>query len=365
MRNVMITFLLLSSSLICCEGLERITIPENQDENQNEEQSDNDNDEENQNENENQSGNEDPSGNQNENESDGGTMGSNDDIQITPFPNDEEPTPTGTGESSASFVAFGDWGTGGDEQREVASAIGDYCETENCEFILTLGDNFYSDGVESVTDEQWEEKYHDVYDFLDLPFYASLGNHDNNGNIQAQIDYSEIDPDWNMPEENYSYTWPENADPVVEFFVFNSDYPRFREESAQNWMREAIAESQADWKILVMHHPIYSDGNHGDDDQGNNEFLFPIICNEVDLVVSGHDHNFAHLRGPDADCPIEQLVIGTGGAGIRDSVTETEAQVIGRGNFHGFGWFQITSDEIFFRMVESDGDYFYTYGWSH
>lgn len=269
------------------------------------------------------------------------------------------PPPPGTG---VSFLAFGDWGTGGDDQQEVASAIGSYCSRESCEFVLTLGDNFYSDGVESITDEQWQEKYREIYGSLGLPFYASLGNHDNNGDIQAQIDYSGIDSTWHMPAEEYSFVWPEgSSDPIIEVFVFNSDYPHFRDAETQSWLREAIAASRATWKVLAMHHPIYSNGNHGDDNQENNEFLIPIICNQIDLVVSGHDHNFEYLRSSEDGCPIEQLVIGTGGAGLRD--IDPDARSISAAKIHGFGWFQATSSQIVFRMIETDGTTFYSTTW--
>ncbi|MDO8518567.1 MAG: metallophosphoesterase [Deltaproteobacteria bacterium] len=282
---------------------------------------------------------------------------------------DLSPPAIGADGTVASFLAMGDWGTGGDEQQEVADAMQAYCETEECEFVLTLGDNFYSDGVESTVDPQWEEKFRSVYDPLGLPFYVVLGNHDTNGNIQAQIDYSAIYSSWYLPAENYSFTWPTGAaDPLIEFFIFNSEYDYFEENLAvRDWLEGAIASSRATWKIVAMHHPIYSDGNHGDTDYYNNDpddFLFDIVCDgRVDLVLSGHDHSFHHLRGP-ASCPIEQLVIGTGGASIRTSVTDTAATVIRRGNLHGFGWFQVTESEISFQMIHSAGATFYTTGWS-
>ena len=43
-------------------------------------------------------------------------------------------------------MAIGDWGTGSDEQFEVARAMDLYCgDVGGCEFIISLGDNFYGD----------------------------------------------------------------------------------------------------------------------------------------------------------------------------------------------------------------------------
>lgn len=263
------------------------------------------------------------------------------------------------GEGTAvSFVTFGDWGSGSDEQTMVAEAIGNYCSENQCDFILTLGDNFYSNGVDSTTDPLWRERYHDVYDFLDLDFYISLGNHDNQGNIQAQIDYSRIDPHWHYPAEEYTFTKPDRTTPpLVEFFIINSDYPNF-DATAQAWLNTAIAGSQATWKLLAMHHPIYSNGNHGDGDDDYREALAGVICNRIDLVLSGHDHNFSHMLSEEDGCPIQQLVVGTGGAGLRE-VNPNDPRAIASGSFHGFGWLQVTADQILFRMITVDGDIFY------
>ena len=47
------------------------------------------------------------------------------------------------------------------------------------------------------------------------------------------------------------------------------------------------------WKIVVLHRPIWSRGNHGSNERGLNELLIPLFeAHGVDLVLSGHDHNY-------------------------------------------------------------------------
>mgnify|MGYP003953423223 CR=1 FL=1 len=54
----------------------------------------------------------------------------------------------------------------------------------------------------------------------------------------------------------------------------------------------ALSEA-APWKILMMHRPVWSRGNHGSDEMGLNAHLVPIIDRRgVDLVLSGHDHDY-------------------------------------------------------------------------
>ena len=65
------------------------------------------------------------------------------------------------------FVAIGDWGYHGHHhghhQLEVAEALGNWCQYQGCQFIVSLGDNFYSRGVDGVDDKQFEETWKEVY----------------------------------------------------------------------------------------------------------------------------------------------------------------------------------------------------------
>ena len=54
-----------------------------------------------------------------------------------------------------------------------------------------------------------------------------------------------------------------------------------------------LSEQSAAWRILLMHRPIWSRGNHGSNERGWNDRWVPLIDqHEVDLVIAGHDHNY-------------------------------------------------------------------------
>ena len=76
------------------------------------------------------------------------------------------------------FIALGDMGTGRPGQFEVAAAMVDRANRDGLDFILTLGDNVYENGVVSDSDPQWETKFVQPYGdpALDVPFYPTLGN---------------------------------------------------------------------------------------------------------------------------------------------------------------------------------------------
>lgn len=63
-----------------------------------------------------------------------------------------------------------------------------------------------------------------------------------------------------------------------------------------DWLDRALSETRADWKFVVVHHPIYA--SHPSRDNPNiREQWTPIIDkHRVDMVLQGHDH--AYLRTP-------------------------------------------------------------------
>ena len=46
---------------------------------------------------------------------------------------------------------------------QVAAAIGEFCLLNRCDFVISTGDNFYHDGVESPIDEKFDTRWKDMY----------------------------------------------------------------------------------------------------------------------------------------------------------------------------------------------------------
>lgn len=263
---------------------------------------------------------------------------------------------------AVSFITFGDWGYGTHDQKAVATAATHYCQDQGCEFVLTLGDNFYPFGVWSTRDPKWTSYYKDIYRDLNRPFYAVIGNHDMRGSIQAQLEYNKIDPSWHMPGPYYAITFPKAPSrPVLEIFVINNGDNKFQADE-KDWLERALNESRATWKILAMHKPIISNGKYGDDPAHINDQLMSVTCGKVDVVLSGHEHFFAHLRGPWKGCMLDQMIIGTGGKSVRPSNTR-DPRVLSTGSFFGFGWFSATPEKLTFRMIKTDGSVHYETTW--
>ena len=75
-------------------------------------------------------------------------------------------------------LAFGDFGDGGQGQRDVAAAMLQYHRQRPFDFAITLGDNFYNKGMKGVDDPRWKTWWDQLYDPLGIQFYATLGTHD-------------------------------------------------------------------------------------------------------------------------------------------------------------------------------------------
>ncbi len=212
------------------------------------------------------------------------------------------------------FMVFGDWGTGNAQQKAVAEAMARYAQmskTHNpVQFVISTGDNFYEDGVSSVDDPQWETKFEKMYDKkrLPMPFISVLGNHDWRLDPGAQLAYPGAKPGtrWQIDGFWFKRSYPQGAErPLVDFFYVDTNIwnyqVRLLQDQQLTWLTKALQTSQAQWQIVVGHHPLYSDGDHGKDKEllALREKLGPLFKRwGVDAYLSGHDHDLQRIEVP-------------------------------------------------------------------
>ena len=129
--------------------------------------------------------------------------------------------------STTWFISLGDWGArvvdhvddddeaalDRDTEMSVAAALGQYVASASSTMccVLSLGDNFYEDGVTSATDRLWEETWRHVWidpfpAMAGLPWYPVLGNHDYHGSSYAQVLRTSAtdDDEWQMPGKTWT-----------------------------------------------------------------------------------------------------------------------------------------------------------------
>lgn len=248
-----------------------------------------------------------------------------------------------------SFIFFGDSGMGEAVQQPVAQAIKKHCEKNfgACSFVLLLGDNFYPSGVLNVEDPKWTTHFVRPYGKLGLIFFPVLGNHDYEGNPQAQVDYSKKFESnharwiWRMPGRYYTF---KKGD--VEFFALDTN--PFNERQ-KKWLIEKLRASTARWRVVYGHHPVFSSGAiHGDSPQLIQE-LFPILKHyKVDYYLAGHDH---HLEWRLKDGV--HFVISGAAAGPRGAVKRRDNEVLSKEL--GFAHLRIGGNSAVLKFFDVNG----------
>src|SRR5262249_9732917 len=155
------------------------------------------------------------------------------------------------------------------------------------DFGLTLGDNFYSEGLPSPTHERWKTQYEDMYSAMHIKMYGSLGNHDqyDGDSPAAEITRSAISPTWRMPAAYYTYV----AGPV-QFFAIDGNDLSVRQ---LQWLKTELERSKASWKVVYGHFPIdvAAVGLNPAYTAEMREKLLPILKGRADVYMCGHHHS--------------------------------------------------------------------------
>jgi acid phosphatase len=272
---------------------------------------------------------------------------------------------------SLNFVLIGDWGRLGKfNQADVAAQLGKTAAAMGSQFTVSLGDNFYENGVSGLDDPQWQSSFEEIYTApsLQSPWKIILGNHDYRGNVQAQLDYGQHSPRWQLPARYYkeSYALPGGAadvfyldtSPFIKAYIGSKVNIAGQDTEAQlAWLDAGLAASTALWKIVIGHHPIYTalaTEPHNDHDQPDLiARLNPILIKHaVPIYICGHDHTQQVVK-------MDGITYVVSGAG---SQTYTPAAAI-RGGFasgaHGFMTVQLSASALQFALVDMGGAVLY------
>jgi hypothetical protein len=246
----------------------------------------------------------------------------------------------------------------------VARAATRWCAPAGrCDFGLMLGDNIYPSGATLGADgrddkERFDQLMWQPYKGLleqddGFVIYPVLGNHDwetSREGALLQVEYLQQSPLYDMdglfyrkrvsrdieifaidttvllagqtvyadalnPDGSRRQTW------VVEDEVPWAT-PQGDEQRMLEWLEAALADSDARWKLVIGHHPIWSSsGTKLEEAAVLRELLVPVLCRYADAYIAGHDHMLevhtddcrdagdAYLAVP----PLLQIVSGAAG----------------------------------------------------
>lgn len=205
-------------------------------------------------------------------------------------------------EAKFRFAFYGDNKDGPINHRQVADAI---LATEPG-FVIHNGDLVNTGWVP----KQWDRLFFDPARRLmqSVPVYPVLGNHEQGA--QLFLDYFSLPGN----ERWYSFDFGNSH-----FVVLESDLARLAAGGEQlAWLERELAASTATWKFVSLHHPPFSASRdyHESDRLRRKSLLHPIFERHgVDMVFSGHDHNYERTRpiGSPGGHAVSYVVAGNGG----------------------------------------------------
>ena len=236
------------------------------------------------------------------------------------------------------FVAFGDNSYGDISDRAIAY----HAYRHYPDFVMNCGDNVY----ESGTDDEYQRYFFPVYNadiagpregaplLRSVPFYTVVANHDVQGkdangheiadfqrNPDALAYYTAMHLPLNGPSAPARQTPTMGPDAAIETFraCAGARFPRManysfdcgdvhflcldsnryidpNDASLQAWIAADLSATSALWKFVVFHHPPFNVGNEHYAVQ-HMRVLSPLFEKlGVDIVLSGHEHNYQRPR---------------------------------------------------------------------
>jgi tartrate-resistant acid phosphatase type 5 len=217
-----------------------------------------------------------------------------------------------------TFAVIGDYGacaSGRENACEAEAAVAAMVKGWQPEFIVTVGDNNYPHGEEATfaTNLQF------YADYIPARFEPAAGNHD-------YVCAACPEPFIRLFQRPLTrqFARPERDNPLLRFFVVDSnaaddeDPDGVGRKAAQlnplaeqrQWLEQAVRLT-ACWRIVVLHHPPYASGDdHGSHPEVSSLNGWRYRDWGVDVVLSGHDHNYERILRPNN---FAYIIAGTGG----------------------------------------------------
>lgn len=261
------------------------------------------------------------------------------------------------------FAVLGDFGNA---TNPAAGDVADLVKSWNPQFIVTVGDNNYPDGAASTIDANIGQFFHEyIYNYRGSygrgsdtqRFFPTLGNHDwRTPNAKPYLDY------FTLPGNERYYTFTQGP---VQFFAIDSDNKEpdldFVSGSTSTasspqgkWLKNALAASTAQWKIVYFHHAPYSSGNV----HGSAPFMqWPFKEWGADAVFAGHVHNYERVVRDG----VPYFVNGSGGRDLVGFTTPVQGSKLRYNDDYGAMRVDASGAAITFQFITRAGELIDTY----
>ena len=277
-------------------------------------------------------------------------------------------------------LILGDWGRDDSQvgQRAVAGAMQQYQAARGIktEALLMLGDSWYGALEGGVHSARWQTQFEDMYpkSAFDCPAYSVLGNHDYqtfpDSKVESELAYARTPGTrWTMPARWYRYEFP-RVNPLMTVIALDSNMPHANGDTHTGrdfTMTEEERASQLVWfaaelkkprttpfLTVIAHHPVYSDGPHGDHKVLIRDWDPLLREHKVQLYLAGHDHDLQHLEFEKH--PTSFFLSGAGGADLYDLKVQPGVRGPFAEKVFGFSHLELTAEQMVLRHVNAEGE---------
>jgi 3',5'-cyclic AMP phosphodiesterase CpdA len=233
------------------------------------------------------------------------------------------------------IAVAGNPGEAGDPLRAVAAAAAQVSSSDAFDVLLLLGDNVYPSGDPEGLPATVFEPFAPVLDG-GAELLAVLGNHDvEAGHAGAQLRTLGVSGRW----------WSRTAGSVL---MVGLDSTRPDDSEQREFLERTLRESDAAWKIVALHHPPYSAGYAGSDDDVREAFVPLFEEYGVQLVLAGHSHDYQR------SVPMNGVTyVVSGAASKRDRTGEKDFTAESFSTYH-FLDVAVYSDRLIVRAVDRE-----------
>jgi predicted phosphodiesterase len=241
-------------------------------------------------------------------------------------------------QGSLKFAVIGDSGQPGGGQTAIANQMVKWRARFPFEFVIMTGDNLYGRETPRDYDKKFAIPYKPLID-TNVKFYASLGNHDDDGQTQYKL--------FNMDGKKYYSFRPKLG---VRLFSIDSNYVDGKQ---LEWLEKELAASGSEWKIAFFHHPLYSSGEtHGSAD-AQRELLEPLFLKHgVNLAIMGHEHFYERLKPQKG---VNYFILGSSAKLRKGDLRKSAMTAYGNDSDYAFMLVEIDGDDLHFQTINDKG----------
>ena len=234
------------------------------------------------------------------------------------------------------LAVLGDVGTGDSHEWATADLVAEAAAGRPFDALVLLGDNVYPNGDPRRLQDTVFGPFGAVLE-QGTSLLPVLGNHDiQDGHAAGQVAALAMPGRWYVTDMG----------PVL-LIALDSNLVEDPEQLL--WLEATLAGAEAPWVIVAMHHPAYSAGYHGSDEEIQKTWVPMFERYDVDLVLSGHDHDYQRTT------PIAGVTYIVSGGGAKTRPTERADYTAYAASVLHFLDITVAADRLQVTAISSNG----------